>query len=302
MTEPRGSRHRLSGMRDQPFVGSAAGLRAWFRRISCAGPGSPACSRRLRARRNRVRLRAPMPSCGTSRGWSRRTGGVGGRRAVGSVVRAVGGAGRARCARWWSIAAWPGGAIGRTAVGGGEQLRYACALDPDDVRALAFRHAGARGARCCRRCCGGRPAWRSRPWSRAFGSRSRTPGCRVPVLQYRVGPYFLDRAYPDRKIALEYDGRTHLTPERARRDLNRQAYVTREGWTVIRFPASVVLYETWKIPRDVRRLLEPRDRHIRCSNPPSVSLARPRRSPRRDGGTGGTRGCPGWPGAPHGAG
>jgi len=49
----------------------------------------------------------------------------------------------------------------------------------------------------------------------------------------------------------------------ARRDLNRQAYVTSEGWTEIRFPAYVVLYETWKIPRDVSRLLEPRDRHIR---------------------------------------
>jgi very-short-patch-repair endonuclease len=83
-------------------------------------------------------------------------------------------------------------------------------------------------------------------------------GLPMPVLQARVGPYFLDMAYPERKVAVEYDGREHLTPERARRDLSRQAYLTREGWTVVRFPASVVLYETWKIVAVIRTLIDPR--------------------------------------------
>jgi very-short-patch-repair endonuclease len=149
------------------------------------------------------------------------------------------------------------------AIVGVDALRYACALDPDDVRALALRHPGARGARQLsevlrRSTCLAQSPMESR--IRIAIEDARLP---VPVLQYPVGPYFLDLAYPERKIALEYDGRTHLTPERARRDLNRQAYVTSEGWTVIRFPAYLVLYETWKIPRDVSRLLEPRDRHIR---------------------------------------
>jgi len=81
-------------------------------------------------------------------------------------------------------------------------------------------------------------------------------GLPTPVLQHRVGPYFFDMAYPERKLAMEYDGREHLTPARARRDLDRQAYVTRAGWTVLRFPAAVVLGEPWRIGWEVRSMVE----------------------------------------------
>ncbi|MBA3908118.1 MAG: DUF559 domain-containing protein [Pseudonocardiales bacterium] len=73
----------------------------------------------------------------------------------------------------------------------------------------------------------------------------------MPILRHRVGPYVLDMAYLDQMPAVEYDGREHLTPKRARHDLTRQAYLTGEGWRVLRFPPSVVLYETWKIAADV---------------------------------------------------
>ena len=43
-------------------------------------------------------------------------------------------------------------------------------------------------------------------------------GLPVPVLQYQVGPYFFDMAYPERQLAVEHDGREHLGPERARSD------------------------------------------------------------------------------------
>jgi very-short-patch-repair endonuclease len=128
---------------------------------------------------------------------------------------------------------------------------------------IALRHPGARGARQLSEVLRRSTCLAQSPMESRIRIAIEDAGLPMPVLQYRVGPYFLDLAYPERKIALEYDGRTHLTPERARRDLNRQAYVTRDGWTVIRFPASVVLYETWKIPRDLRRLLVPRDRHMR---------------------------------------
>ena len=52
-------------------------------------------------------------------------------------------------------------------------------------------------------------------------------GLPCPVLQHPVGPYLLDLAYPDLKLAIEYDGREHLIPERALHDLHRQAYLTR---------------------------------------------------------------------------
>lgn len=66
-------------------------------------------------------------------------------------------------------------------------------------------------------------------------------GLPPPVLQHPVGPYFLDLAYPGLHLAIEYDGREHRTEERAMRDLCREAYLTRDGWDVLRFRAVDVL-------------------------------------------------------------
>lgn len=65
----------------------------------------------------------------------------------------------------------------------------------------------------------------------------------MPVLQHPVGPYHLDMACPEIMLGIEYDGREHLTQERAARDLDRQAYVTAAGWTkVLRFGKGPVLH------------------------------------------------------------
>lgn len=66
-------------------------------------------------------------------------------------------------------------------------------------------------------------------------------GLVLPVLQHVVGPYKLDMAYPKIKLAIEYDGREHLTQERAMRDLRREAYLTAAGWRILRFRARDVL-------------------------------------------------------------
>ncbi|WP_170231217.1 endonuclease domain-containing protein [Pseudonocardia kunmingensis] len=44
-------------------------------------------------------------------------------------------------------------------------------------------------------------------------------------------------------LAIEYDGAEHLDPERARRDLERQAVLTGLGWTILRFDARTVLHD-----------------------------------------------------------
>ncbi len=81
-------------------------------------------------------------------------------------------------------------------------------------------------------------------------------GLPAPCLQHPVGPYHLDMAYPEVMLAIEYDGREHLTQHRAMRDLNRQAYLTAAGWhRVLRFPKEVVLHEPELIPSTVRREL-----------------------------------------------
>jgi very-short-patch-repair endonuclease len=67
-------------------------------------------------------------------------------------------------------------------------------------------------------------------------------GLPAPALQYPVGGYFLDLAYPELLLALEYDGAHHLTAARAARDLRRQAYLSAAGWEVLRFPAREVFF------------------------------------------------------------
>jgi very-short-patch-repair endonuclease len=64
-------------------------------------------------------------------------------------------------------------------------------------------------------------------------------------------------AYPDLMLAVEYDGREHLTQHRAMRDLDRQAYLTAAGWQrVLRFPKEVVLHEPELIRSTVRHELK----------------------------------------------
>lgn len=80
-----------------------------------------------------------------------------------------------------------------------------------------------------------------------------------PEVQYPVdgGRYRLDLAYPDRMLAVEYDGAEHRTQARARRDLEREAALVRLGWTVQRFDAATVLVRPDAIVRTVRSRLSP---------------------------------------------
>lgn len=47
----------------------------------------------------------------------------------------------------------------------------------------------------------------------------------------------LDLAYPDQRVAVEYDGRQHADAEQFRRDADRWRAIAREGWTLIRVVA-----------------------------------------------------------------
>lgn len=80
-------------------------------------------------------------------------------------------------------------------------------------------------------------------------------GLAIPVLQHPVGPYLLDMAYPRIRLAVEYDGRDHLKPERALRDLRREAYLGRAGWDVLRFRAADVLRRPSWVAAKVREAL-----------------------------------------------
>lgn len=69
-------------------------------------------------------------------------------------------------------------------------------------------------------------------------------GYEEPVTNHRVWDpvkrkeYYLDLSYAERKIAIEYDGKHHFSPEQARRDHGKDASLHRGGWTVIRILAE----------------------------------------------------------------
>lgn len=91
-------------------------------------------------------------------------------------------------------------------------------------------------------------------------------GLPLPVLQHPVGPYHLDLAYPGIRLGIEYDGAEHLTKERRLRDLRRQAYLSGNGWEVLRFPAAVV-HRPWLVAAEVH------DRLLRAARTRGVPLS-----------------------------
>jgi very-short-patch-repair endonuclease len=79
-------------------------------------------------------------------------------------------------------------------------------------------------------------------------------GLPPPEVQFPVlgGRYRLDLAYPERMLAVEYDGDEHRTQARARQDLEREAALARLGWTVLRFDTPTVLHRPDVIEGSVR--------------------------------------------------
>ncbi len=52
----------------------------------------------------------------------------------------------------------------------------------------------------------------------------------LPQLQYKVGSYFLDFAFSDMKIGIEYDGKHHK--DQYDRDIKRDRYLNSLGWEI----------------------------------------------------------------------
>ncbi len=58
-------------------------------------------------------------------------------------------------------------------------------------------------------------------------------GQKTFVNNFFVKKYWLDFAWPDKKIYFEVDGRTHFTKEGVQHDAERTEFLKKEGWTLI---------------------------------------------------------------------
>ena len=139
-----------------------------------------------------------------------------------------------------------------------DALSRECGFAPGELTAIGRRHLGARGSRQLAEVVTLADPLAGSPMETRIRLALHDGGLPPPVLQHPVGPYRLDLAYPGALLGIEYDGRDHLTPERTRRDLHRQAELTAAGWQVLRFPARDVLGHPWRIARSVRFALASR--------------------------------------------
>lgn len=137
-----------------------------------------------------------------------------------------------------------------------DALSHAHLFPPAGVLALARRHLGARGTLRLPRVVELADRRAASPMETRIRLALRFGGLPLPELQHPVGPYELDLAYPAVHIAVEYNGRDHLTPDRALRDLEREAFLTAAGWVVLRFGAYLVLRRPDVVAARVRVRLE----------------------------------------------
>ena len=141
----------------------------------------------------------------------------------------------------------------------------------------------------------------SPPEARLWGRlRARAPGTPVFRRQHPVGPYVIDFYCGKARLAVEIDGVSHDTADRPERDARKDAWLRRQGITVMRVPAgevarridnvadaivrlAVELIETSPLPRAFARSPAPALRgRMRCAFQqarwPTGSMMSPTRS------------------------
>lgn len=135
---------------------------------------------------------------------------------------------------------------------------------PQELRALRSTHLGAPGSRKLDVVLRLADPRAESPMESRIRVALHDGGLPAPCVQHPVVAggrrFWLDLAYPAARLGVEYDGREHLTPERALRDLEREALLTALGWKILRFRADVVLHRPRVLAARVRHELALRSR------------------------------------------
>jgi very-short-patch-repair endonuclease len=84
-------------------------------------------------------------------------------------------------------------------------------------------------------------------------TRGKSLGVRVKR-QYGIGPYILDFYIPKIRLAIEVDGGIHQNPDVKEKDINRDAFLKRNGIDVLRFTNDEVLNEMDKVLSEVKKI------------------------------------------------
>jgi very-short-patch-repair endonuclease len=88
--------------------------------------------------------------------------------------------------------------------------------------------------------------------------------------QVPIGPYILDFACYEARVAIEADGEFHADQPK---DLERDAWLHEHGWEVARYWNQVILRDINAVAADIeRRLSARRDRDLPAWCPPTPAL------------------------------
>jgi very-short-patch-repair endonuclease len=121
-----------------------------------------------------------------------------------------------------------------------DALARATKLKVADIESAAERHGGRKGIKQARATIALVDPGAESPretWLRLLVVRAGYPR---PKTQHPIYNEFgvligeVDMAWPDVRIALEYEGRDHLDPDQLRKDILRVEEMTRAGWIIIR--------------------------------------------------------------------
>ncbi|HVH23913.1 MAG TPA: hypothetical protein VNA11_15800 [Pseudonocardia sp.] len=124
---------------------------------------------------------------------------------------------------------------------------------PSDVLELAGRYPGARGCARLPRVVELADRRAGSPMESRLRLVLVLRGLPVPEVQFpvlddqRKRAVWLDLAYPERRIGIEYEGEEHTRPERVLRDVGRYTGLVDRGWRIYRFTK----YEVYGDPDDI---------------------------------------------------
>jgi hypothetical protein len=109
-------------------------------------------------------------------------------------------------------------------------------LDLTAIRELLARSPGRRGASRLERALAADPIFTRNDLEELFLEICRRAGVPPPRVNYAIGKYEADFAWPDHRLIVETDGRAaHDTAHAFEHDRLRDRELVKQGWRVIRF-------------------------------------------------------------------
>lgn len=142
-----------------------------------------------------------------------------------------------------------------------DALSNSCRFDPADVLAPAQRRPGARGLRDLRRAVALADRRAGSPMETRLRLIFVVGGLPPPEVQFPVQDearrraVWLDLAYPEQRIGIEYEGADHIRPERVLLDAGRYTRLVDAGWRIYRFTKYQVYAEPAEIVATIHRAL-----------------------------------------------